>query len=125
MDSYSHKINQEKQFLLLTVVGFMRDDDFKSMANESLRLMKEHRLTKCLVDTSEMQVMTMESMSWIQTDWYPNALALGLTKIAFITPKSAFGEVSVKSTNEKIEQESVLEIAYFTAIQEAEAWLTS
>jgi len=122
MSHLTHQYNAKKAFLKTTYKGFVKHDDFVKISNKSIDLLIKHEASKLLVDTSKLKVMPPENQEWIQKYWFPKAAAIGLQKMAFITPENIFGEVSAKATNEKGKQYPI-EIAYFSTQEEAERWL--
>lgn len=115
--------DEKKQFIVAEFSGFLRHDAFTSLANSTLKLLIERNADRILVDTSALEVMLPENQQWIQEVWFPKAIESGLKRLAFMTPRSAFGEASAKAANEKAEKESPIQIKYFFDRVQAEKWL--
>jgi len=125
MDDSTHYFNKEKGFLVAVYKGFLKFEDFQDISNQSLVLLKQYRTHKLLVDTSKFKVMPPQNRKWIQEEWFPKAIQLGLKKMAFITPENIFGEVTMKETNEKVEGEVPIDLKYFISVHDAERWLVT
>jgi hypothetical protein len=103
-------------------IGFFTHEEFTEVAHSVLRLMAKNNPNKVLVDTEQIRVMTFESQLWIDTVWFPKAKNLGLKKIAFLTPRDIFGQVSVRNSN-KTSEDLGIEVKYFDKLTTARSWI--
>lgn len=72
-----------------------------------------------------MKVLSTEIQVWIKSTYFPESIKTGLKHLAFIVPKSAMAKMSMSSANKEMEQESPVEIKYFSSEDEALAWIKS
>ena len=124
MLSNNHKYHQEGNFIQATFKGFIKFDDFKDICNESLRLMVKHQTSKVLTDNSKLMKMPKENEEWIQQEWFPKAIQLGLKQLAFVISPNGLGEQSTKDANKAVEAQNLpVDLKYFESVSEASAWL--
>jgi len=100
-----------------------KDEDFKKFANDILNKVQTSGKKKLLYDTRGLKVMSQEIQSWINEFWFPKAISMGISHMAFVVPENIFGEVSMKETNRKKEKEMGIDIKYFKCTNEAQEWV--
>jgi len=105
--------------------GFFSFQDFKEKAIYANNLRVKKKCNSQVVVLEELKVMTKEIRDWIESEWFPNAVRSNLRYMAFVVPKSAIAEYSVRSANEKAENDSPTKMAYFASIAEAYSWINS
>jgi hypothetical protein len=116
--------NQEFGYVHAIFEGFMKPDQFKEKCEHSLALIKKHKISSVLVDTSGFKVMPKENKTFIEQDWFPRAIDCGLKKLAHIVPDNIFGQISVQAANRGNEEDGPVDIKYFKSEGEAKTWLT-
>ena len=124
MFSNNHSYNKEGNFITARFKGFIRFEDFKDICNESLRLMVQKKCHKILTDNSKLMKMPKENEEWIQREWFPKAIELGLQQLAFVISEGGHGEQSTKEANKQVETQMLpIELRYFDSADEAKKWL--
>ncbi|MGV3538881.1 MAG: hypothetical protein ACO1OQ_03670 [Rufibacter sp.] len=121
----ANQLNHELKAVLATYSGFLKHQEFKSIAEESLAFIRQSGYHKILVDTSQTKVIQLQSQQWIDREWFPLAEQIGVTHMAFLIPKDFFGKMSVETTNKTAEQRGSISIEYFATQESARAWLQS
>ncbi|MGB0521309.1 MAG: STAS/SEC14 domain-containing protein [Flammeovirgaceae bacterium] len=124
MLSNNHSYNRTGNFITATYKGFIKLEDFKEICNESLRLMVQKRTEKILVDNTKLLKMPKENEEWIQAEWFPKAIQLGLKQLAFVVAEGGLGEQTTKEANRAVERQMLpINLRYFDSLNEAKTWL--
>lgn len=113
-------IDQGTNSILATFAGRIPEPDFKVLAEAILTKVQTSGMKKLLYDTTKLEVMAPTIQEWINNYWFPKAIKLGVSHMAFIVPSNIFGQVSMEETNKK---ESVIKIKYFKSMDEAKSWI--
>jgi len=103
--------------------GFLTTDQFKGIANELHSIRKKNFSSKQLNDIQDMKVLTRDVQEWLDSTWFPEAVATGLKHFAFVVPKDIFGKLSMESANKNQNSTNVIEIQYFDNMDKAKTWL--
>lgn len=102
--------------------GYLNVEDFKAVIDFSVKCFEEYSpLHYILSDTSEQAVLATEGSDYAASVM-PKLLALGLKKIAFVIPKSAFTQLSVDQFSRSTEKSIV---QHFDTKEQAVHWLLS
>lgn len=126
MLSTNHSYDNSGNFIVAIYKGFIKFDDFKDICNESLRLMIQYKTDKLLVDNSKLMKMPKENEAWIQAEWFPKAIQLGLKQVAFVVAPNGLGEQTTKEANKAVEEQMLpIDLKYFDTKKDAEAWLAN
>ena len=126
MSTYNNSYNKSGNYVMATFKGFLKLDDFKDIANDSIRLMVQNKTDKILVDNSKLMKMPKENEEWIQSEWFPKAIQLGLKQLAFVVKKGGLGEQTTKEANKAAEEQMLpIDLQYFDSKKDAETWLLS
>jgi hypothetical protein len=104
--------------------GFVRDDEAQNTLNLALELYCKQGKGKWLADTSELKVFPKKIEIWIQENWFPRAIAAGVTSMAFVISTSALAKLSINSLMSKVPG-TELQTAYFDSQSSALKWLSS
>ena len=111
--------------------GFVRTQDFREILETALTryqiLREEQPELMWLAETSKLRVISNEDRQWVEEVFNPKLFAAGLTHMAVVIPKNAFGEIAIKDiaeTNEKYEQKAIsYHMKLFGEYTEAQNWL--
>ena len=106
-------------------VGFLKPDEFKSIANKLIQMLEEKDLKRQINDVKLMKVLSQDTQNWLNTDWFPRAKEAGLKFFAFVVPEDIFGKMSMKGANRKAENMLGIEIQYFSDMELAKDWVKS
>lgn len=102
--------------------GWANPSEFAAVLEAGLRAIKEHRSSRGLVDCLRQRVVQQSDQDWVNQNWFPRALAAGLTRLALVLPKSELAMMNIKDVLSKV-SDTTLEIAYFSTVDEAIGWL--
>jgi hypothetical protein len=87
-----------------------------------LKAQRDHRATKCLSDSRHRRVVQPDAQKLLMGSWLPQAVALGLKRLAIVLPISQVALGTVESLmcgyREYVETEA------FATVEEAAAWLS-
>jgi hypothetical protein len=103
--------------------GWANPSEFAAANNAVITALEQHRGTRSLGDCRNMRVIQQSDQDWINREWFPRAIAAGLTRLALIISKSGLAQMIVEDIVSRIPG-SKLDVAYFETLEEAEAWLT-
>lgn len=119
------EFDETNNIILVEFSGLPSLAKFKEIAMSEIDLLKEKKTTKILNDISKLEAVSIENQEWVQTVWFPEAEKAGLRYFAFLMAVDIFGQVSAEQTNEKAEDEGIIQIKYFDNKDEAVQWLVS
>ncbi|MEM9673523.1 MAG: hypothetical protein ACFB15_12505 [Cyclobacteriaceae bacterium] len=98
--------------------------DFIATCSSALEKLVEYQCNKLIADTTDLGVMGKEKQEFIQQEWFPKAIAIGLKKVAFVVPKDVFGKFGMEKANKEAEG-SPIDMKYFDSLEEAKEWIKS
>jgi hypothetical protein len=105
-----------------TFKGFLEMAQHQAIGNEMLKEAGDKKSSKLIVDTSELSVIRKDTQQWIEEDWFPRAVKIGIKYMAFVVSKDALGKMSTKTVNQKA---GPIEIQYVDSIISAKSWISS
>lgn len=115
--------DEENKVSIAQYNGFLTLEEFQSIATAVQELRDRHSSNVQLAVVENMKVLSPEIMGWINSNWFPEAVATGLEFLGFIIPKSTLAEMSMKTANKDAEKESPIDIQYFSRMEDALAWI--
>lgn len=127
MDSITiptHQYDVDSKTVIANYQGFLDFESFKKICLDTIENLKKHKSHNVLADTSAVKVMPKENQIWIQGVWFPLALQVGMSKIAFLVPNNPFGRASMEAANKEVESGAAVSMRYFFNKDEALAWLS-
>lgn len=101
--------------------GYLNVDLVKSGSEELLKMIKQTRATKVLVDNRKVSGPWQAANEWYQTDWNPRAAKQGLTDMAVIMSDNIFTQLSLQGFT-KVTQ-GVYAVCVFNSEPQARKWL--
>lgn len=101
-----------------------KGEDFKTALNTGLNLIKEKKSKRWLANMQKMGAVGAAEQEWSSNDWFPRALAAGITYMALVIPESAISEMTVENIMSKVEGTNLV-THYFSDVSEAKKWLAS
>jgi hypothetical protein len=96
--------------------------EFVAALDAGLLCLTEHRGSRFLADCTAMKAVKQFDQEWLDQDWFPRVLALGLRRMAVVTPKSGLVRMNVKDMMARVPA-TKLEVAHFATVAEAKEWL--
>lgn len=72
-----------------------------------------------------MDILTMQTNTYLKKEWFPAAKKLGLKYFAFVISKNDYGKLSTDNANRGASKEFDMEIQYFDDMMSARTWLNS
>ncbi len=101
-----------------------RSHEFRTGLDKGLELIRKKASHRWLADMRNMGALAKSDQDWSNEDWFPRALAGGISRMALIVPKSVLSQMAVEAIMSKVEGTN-LETAYFDDIKKAKDWLRS
>ena len=102
--------------------GWANPTEFAAANDAIITALKRHRGTKSLGDCRNMKVIQQSDQDWVNREWFPNAIAAGLTRMALVLAKSGLAEMIVEDLVSRVPG-TKLDVGYFATIDEAKSWL--
>ncbi|WP_250629846.1 hypothetical protein [Rhodoflexus caldus] len=82
--------------------GFVPPHEMKILLDEVLIHLQTGNSSLMLQDLRTAQAVGTEVQEWLINDWVPRAVAIGLRKVALLTPQSLFGQLAVNQVRNKV-----------------------
>ena len=112
---------KEHNWIYLDWNGFLTVDLVKEGSEELLKLIKELKVSKVLVDNRKVSGPWQAANEWYEKDWNPRAVKEGLRNMAVIMSDNLFTQLSLQNF-EKITS-GVYTVHIFNADAPARTWL--
>jgi hypothetical protein len=118
--------DQETGCVVMEWKQFAWGERFRQGLDRGLSLLQERGTSLWLADTLRLGPLTAEDKEWVDSDWFPRAVAGGVKKMAIVTPERAVARMSVDSVMaaalSKIADEEFT-VQYFMDAAAARLWL--
>jgi len=114
-------LEKENGLIFLDWNGFLNLELVKAGSEELLIWIKQHKVTKVLVDNSKVSGPWQSANGWYETDWNPRAAKEGLAFMAVIMSENVFAQLSVQGFA-KVTQ-GVYTVNIFNGQPQARTWL--
>lgn len=101
--------------------GFVHSDQIRMGLNKGLELVVQKGTDRWLTDTRQLKIVKTEDQNWVLTDWFPRAIAAGITRMSYVIPEQVLCTMTAKRIMSNIKGVS-LETAYFDKVVEARLW---
>lgn len=102
--------------------GWANPSEFVAANDAVITALKQHRGTKSLGDCRYLKVIKQSDQDWINQEWFPNAIAAGLKRMALVVAQSGLAQMIVEDIVSRVPG-TKLDVAYFATIKEATSWL--
>lgn len=103
--------------------GWANPTEFAAANDAIITALKRNRGTKSLGDCRNMKVIQQSDQDWVNREWFPKAIAAGLTRMALVVAKSGLAQMIVEDLVSRVPG-TKLDVGYFATIEEATTWLT-
>lgn len=122
------KIDAPKGLIMVEWYGFAPSQEHRQVWHESIRLAKEQKLKRWLIDLQDAALQTVEEIRWTYNEWYPQAIqSIPFPfRVAILPFRNAFGELSLRvQLNKKVPERGLAlpPVRYFQDEEEALQWL--
>jgi hypothetical protein len=123
MDLY---LDVESKYLKMEWKGYGKDEEIIDIISKGLKLIKEKRLTKILIDSLNAPTLNTNIQQWLNVEFMSKISELGLKKMAMIMPQkiTAVSAVNRMSTSEESKTAmTIMETQFFNTNEEAIKWI--
>ena len=96
--------------------------EFAAALDAGLNCLAQHRGTRWLADCLDMKAVKQSDQEWLDRNWFPRALALGLRRVAVVNPKSGLSKMNLDDIFGRVPA-TKLDVAYFATVAEGKEWL--
>ena len=115
---------EEIQCLIQHWKPYSGSANFREGINKSVEFFKNNKDVKSIIsDTTVLGPSLKKDSDWIAQEINPILIGNGLSKIAFVVPKSAFANLAVE--NFKDQSQAVLQVQYAESVESAKEWIIS
>lgn len=104
--------------------SFESGAEYRQLLMRLLDIIVEKRGCRLLFDMRNMPVVTPEDQAWVQREWMPRSLEVGLKYSAVVMPKAAISRLTLRHIA-KDASHIDRQRAYFETLEEAREWLKS
>jgi hypothetical protein len=103
--------------------GWADRAQFMAALDAGLGAIKKHHASRGLVDSLRQLALPQPDQDWVNQEWFPQALAAGLRRLALVIPESALAMMSIEDVLSRV-RSTMLEVRYFATVAEARRWLS-
>jgi hypothetical protein len=113
---------EAKGLMLVWWEGWANSTEFTALLDAEVRGLREHGGSRLLADCRLQRVLSSDDQQRANRDWVPRAVEAGLKRFAVVLPLS---DMAAGHIQERLSEVSgpAFEVAYFTTVDDAEAWL--
>lgn len=102
--------------------GWANSEEFAALLDAEVRAFRDHGGSRLLADCRLQRVLNPQDQERADREWLPRALEAGLKRFAIILPTSQLAAMNLQDRLARIPG-TVLEVGYFSSVEEATAWL--
>lgn len=114
--------HRDKHIIVEEWNGFAPSAGFREVSDGLIELIKQKKCGRVLNNFANGKVIAPQDQKWINEDWFPRAIAAGLTHFAFLLADDIFNQLTVKNIMNNTDFPN-LEYYYFNDYIKAEEWL--
>ncbi len=115
----------EDSVLLVAYKNRASNEEYGLNLTKQLELVKKHKVAKAVFDLRKMGVLSAENQQYTSQVFMPQITQAGLKHSALVVPQDIFGEASAKNVTNKVKNEVVFSVHYFSDLAQGVAWLKS
>jgi hypothetical protein len=104
--------------------GYATSAEFRAANERVLNVLSGTLATKLLGDVSRFVLIGADDQAWLNNNWIPRAIEVGLRHVALVQPTYYFNKVAVENVGKNIDP-TRLTLSYFGDITSAREWLKS
>jgi hypothetical protein len=98
-------------------------ENYRTVYEKLLELIKEKNATRTLVDTRLLRKSNPQDSAWLTQDWMPRLLQTSITLNLVVIPTSEYAQKSVEEIIIKSGTETSADTIYFDDVDKARDWL--
>jgi hypothetical protein len=114
-------LEKQNDLIFLDWNGYLNLELVKSGSEELLLWIKQHKVTKVLVDNSKVSGTWQSANSWYEADWNPRAAKEGLAFMSIIMSDNVFTQLSAQGFAKVTK--GVYTVNVFNGEPQARKWL--
>jgi hypothetical protein len=116
--------DSSSQCIEIEVKKYIPGAPFKATMERVLQLIKAKKARKFLADTSRMDKLAGDDMTWTETDWLPRSVKAGMVVFATVPPKSLSAHLAFDKMSENMAPASAGYVRrMFKDANEAREWV--
>ena len=102
--------------------GWADSTEFALLLEAGLRALKEYHGSRWLADCRNMKAVQQSDQDWLNSKWFPRALAAGLKRMAVVLPQRGLVTMNLKDIINRVPVNK-LEVEFFATVEEAAGWI--
>lgn len=114
--------DEEINAVMMEWTKFAVSAHFRRALNDGLDLLIEKGSQRWLADLRGLGPVGPADQKWSNEDWFPRAIAAGVTRMALVAPKTTLSRMSVDTIMERVGEVN-LATHYFDSVADARQWL--
>ena len=113
--------NKDANCIITRSIGFVYEQELRTFLNKIIDFLGEKQINKLIVDLTYRQTYTEEDQNWIDKDWFPRALQVGLTYFGYVLPSDLFMQLSADEI--LVKQKGNVNVIPFGQLTKAIEWI--
>jgi hypothetical protein len=124
-DKFGKIYYQEKaDYYVIQPKGFLQMEQWEVILGAVLQLLMKRSFQKAIADHTQMKLINKQASDYITRVFFPQAIAMGLKRVAVVQPNDAFVEITSEKVYDAARDHSPDFIdATFSDIEAAKNWL--
>ena len=115
---------QKLQAIVSSWKGFVTPEDIIQCSTVKLEMMRELPILGIINDNRELEGPWYDANDWIEKTWLPEAINLGIKRLAQVLSPDAYAAISAQEMLNAIEkQQSPVQVGAFVSVAEAKDWV--
>lgn len=111
---------KKRNYVYLAIEGFINSEKIREFYGSLVKICREKNITRILFDTSNLGAIKENDLQWIFQSIADTLNPLNIYKIAFLSPKNAFGAMTISRIFTEVHD---LEAKVHERMEDAENWL--
>jgi hypothetical protein len=110
----------ESKCVIQTWVGLAKSQQFRKSIETTIEFAKTHEVLGIISDTRQQDIVAADDVEWLATVGNPQLFAVGIRRLAFISPNNPFTARGQNNYADKSKDE--LDIRWFSNPELAKDW---
>ncbi len=113
--------NKKANCIITRSIGFVYDVELRTFLDKIILFLEEKNTNKLIVDLTYRKTYTDEDQNWIDKDWFPRALKVGLNYFGYVLAEDLFMQLSADEL--MVKQKGSVHVVPFKNLEKAIDWI--
>ena len=104
--------------------GWANSAEFSALLDAEVKALQDHTGSRLLADCRRQRVLNPADQERADREWTPRVIMAGLKRFAVVLPESDMAAGHLQERLGKVPK-TVMQIAYFNSVEEAQEWLAT